>query len=72
MRGPAAYCTVIALGDGTLGVLYEGGDSSSVEKITFAGFNLEWVKAGTTPVMSPAMRATGASARQARRGGNTN
>jgi sialidase-1 len=43
--GPAAYSTVIALGDGTLGVLYEGGDSSSVEKITFARFNLEWVKA---------------------------
>jgi sialidase-1 len=43
--GPAAYSTVIVLSDGSLGVLYERGDSSSVERITFARFNLEWVKA---------------------------
>jgi sialidase-1 len=41
--GPAAYSTVIQLRDGSIGVLYERGDRSEVEKITFARFNLAWV-----------------------------
>ncbi|MBM3735729.1 MAG: exo-alpha-sialidase [Acidobacteria bacterium] len=42
--GPAAYSTVIALRDGTIGVLYERGEKYSAERITFARFNLEWVR----------------------------
>ncbi|MFN0170185.1 MAG: exo-alpha-sialidase [Bryobacteraceae bacterium] len=41
--GPAAYSTVIVLKDGTLGVLYERGESSAYEKITFARFSFDWV-----------------------------
>lgn len=41
--GPAAYSTVTSLRDGTIAVLYERGDVSSTEKITFARFNLAWV-----------------------------
>jgi len=40
--GPAAYSTVVALGDGSLAVLYECGESSPYERITFARFRLEW------------------------------
>lgn len=41
--GPAAYSTVIALKNGSLGVLYERGDQSPVEHITFARVPLQWV-----------------------------
>jgi sialidase-1 len=41
--GPAAYSTVIPLRDGTIGVLYERGEKYSVEKITFARFDLSWI-----------------------------
>ena len=41
--GPAAYSTVASLRDGTIAVLYERGNVSSTEKITFARFNLAWV-----------------------------
>jgi sialidase-1 len=44
--GPAAYSTVIPLADRNIGVLYERGESSATERITFARFNLEWVAAG--------------------------
>jgi sialidase-1 len=42
-EGPAAYSTVVVLRDGTIGVLYERGDKHSVERITFARFDLKWV-----------------------------
>jgi sialidase-1 len=41
--GPAGYSTVIPLHDGTIGVLYERGDTHADERITFARFNLAWV-----------------------------
>ncbi len=41
--GPAAYSTVLPLRDGTIAVLYERGDKHSVEKITFARFDLSWI-----------------------------
>ena len=41
--GPSAYSSVVSLRDGTIAVLYERGDVSSTEKITFARFNLAWV-----------------------------
>ncbi len=39
-EGPAAYSTVIALGDGSVAVLYESGAKSSVERITFVRLKL--------------------------------
>jgi sialidase-1 len=39
-EGPAAYSTVIALGDGSVAVLYERGERSPVERITFARLKL--------------------------------
>jgi sialidase-1 len=41
--GPAAYSTVIALRDGTIGVLYERGEKYAAERITFARFNIDWI-----------------------------
>lgn len=41
--GPAAYSTVIPLPDGSIGVLYERGDASPYERITFARLSLDWV-----------------------------
>jgi sialidase-1 len=43
-EGPAAYSTMAVLPDGTIGLLYERGDKSPYEKITFSRFNLEWLK----------------------------
>ncbi len=45
--GKAAYSSTIALGDGTIAVLYERGIARSTERITFARFNLEWVSQET-------------------------
>ena len=39
-EGPAAYSTVIVLRDGSVGVLYERGEKSSVERITFVRLKL--------------------------------
>lgn len=44
--GPAAYSTVVPLRDGTLAVLFECGETSSTERITFARFDLDWVERG--------------------------
>jgi sialidase-1 len=41
--GPAAYSSLGLLRDGTIGILYERGESSSYERITFARFPLGWV-----------------------------
>lgn len=41
--GPSGYSTVVQMNDGEIGVLYERGAVSSVEKITFARFPLSWV-----------------------------
>ncbi|MFN7935022.1 MAG: sialidase family protein [Bryobacteraceae bacterium] len=43
-QGPAAYSTVIALRDGTIGVLYERGDQYAAERITFARFRPDWIR----------------------------
>ncbi|HVJ07247.1 MAG TPA: sialidase family protein [Acidisarcina sp.] len=42
--GPSGYSTVIPLKDGNIGVLYERGEATEEERITFARFNLAWVK----------------------------
>ena len=41
--GPAAYSSLAALRDGTIGLLYERGDTGAYERITFARFPLGWV-----------------------------
>ncbi len=46
--GPAAYSTVIPLRDGTIGVLYERGEKSAAERITFARLDLSWIVSGKT------------------------
>jgi Neuraminidase (sialidase) len=41
--GPAAYSSLAALPDGTIGCLYEAGKKHPYEKIVFARFNIEWL-----------------------------
>jgi sialidase-1 len=47
-EGPAAYSTLVVLEDGTAGVLYERGERSPYERLTFARFTLAWLTQGTT------------------------
>lgn len=42
-EGPSAYSSLTILSDATLGCLYERGEKSPYEKITFARFTLEWL-----------------------------
>ena len=44
--GPAAYSCLTVLEDGTIGLLYERGEKSAYETITFARFNLDWLTGG--------------------------
>ncbi|MBE7541569.1 MAG: glycoside hydrolase [Bryobacteraceae bacterium] len=43
--GPAAYSTVLPLRDGSIAVLYERGDASPYERITFARLSPDWLPA---------------------------
>lgn len=42
-KGPSAYSCLSIMKDGTIGLLYEGGENSPYETIRFAKFNLEWL-----------------------------
>jgi sialidase-1 len=42
-EGPSAYSSLAVLGDKTIGLLYERGEKSSYERITFAHFDLAWL-----------------------------
>lgn len=42
-EGPCAYSSLAVLGDGTVGCLYERGESRPYETITFAHFSTGWV-----------------------------
>lgn len=42
-EGPAAYSCLVVLSDGTIGVLYERGQRSAYERITFARLDLAWL-----------------------------
>ncbi|MBW3539306.1 MAG: glycoside hydrolase [Planctomycetes bacterium] len=42
--GPAAYSSLAALPDGSIGCLYEGGEKDAYERLIFARFPLEWLK----------------------------
>jgi sialidase-1 len=50
--GPAAYSSLTVLRDGTIGILYERGDKSSYERITFARFPLAWLTDGNGGLLS--------------------
>lgn len=45
-EGPSAYSCLGVLSDGTIGVLFETGESHAYEKIAFARLNLEWLTHG--------------------------
>jgi len=42
-EGPAAYSSLVVLPDRSVGLLFERGDRSAYEKITFVGLTLEWL-----------------------------
>lgn len=42
-EGPAAYSCLVVLRDGTIGVLYERGQRTAYERITFARLDLAWL-----------------------------
>lgn len=44
--GPAAYSNLTVLSDNSIGIIYERGEKSAYEKITFARFTLEWLANG--------------------------
>lgn len=44
--GPAAYSSLVALPEGDVGVLFERGDESPYERITFARMTLDWLSGG--------------------------
>ena len=45
-EGPAAYSSLVALQDSSIGLLFERGDRSPYERISFARFTLEWLTEG--------------------------
>jgi sialidase-1 len=46
-EGPAAYSSLAVLPDRTIGVLFERGDRTPYERITFARFSLAWITGGS-------------------------
>jgi sialidase-1 len=56
-EGPAAYSSLVVLPDLSIGVLFERGDRSPYEKITFARFTLEWLTAGQDRLLEKRARA---------------
>ena len=45
-EGHAAYSSLVALPDGRIGLLYERGEKSAYERLTFATFPLHWLESG--------------------------
>jgi sialidase-1 len=45
-EGPAAYSSLVVLHDMSIGLLFERGDRSPYDRITFARFTLEWLSEG--------------------------
>lgn len=45
-EGPSAYSSLAVLKDGTIGLLYERGETSAYEGIEFAHFNRKWLAHG--------------------------
>jgi sialidase-1 len=59
---PAAYSCMTVLKDGSVGILYECGDASSISTLTFARFPLDWVTSApqkaAPPVLPKAAKAS--------------
>jgi sialidase-1 len=47
-QGPGAYSCLAPLPDGSIGLLYETGSAHPYEKISFARFNLAWLRASAS------------------------
>ena len=45
-EGPSAYSSLVVLPDGSIGLLFERGDRSPYERITFARLTLDWLTDG--------------------------
>ena len=45
-EGPAAYSSLVVLRDRSIGLLFERGDRSAYERISFARFTLNWLTDG--------------------------
>ncbi|MGH9310331.1 MAG: sialidase family protein [Vicinamibacterales bacterium] len=45
-EGHAAYSSLVVLPDGRIGLLYERGEKSAYERLTFATFPLDWLESG--------------------------
>ena len=45
-EGPAAYSSLVVLRDRSVGLLFERGEKSPYERITFARLTLEWLTEG--------------------------
>jgi sialidase-1 len=45
-EGPAAYSSLVVLRNRSIGLLFERGERSPYERITFARFTLEWLSEG--------------------------
>ena len=45
-EGPAAYSSLVVLPDRSIGLLFERGDRSPYEKITFVRLTLDWLTEG--------------------------
>jgi sialidase-1 len=45
-EGPAAYSSLVVLPDRTIGLLFEHGDKTAYERITFARLSLAWLTSG--------------------------
>jgi sialidase-1 len=44
--GPSGYSSLVALPDGSIGLLYETGEETPYERIDFVSFNLSWLTEG--------------------------
>ena len=46
--GPCAYCCLVSLPDGSIGLLYENGPQSRYQRISFTRFDMGWLSEGGT------------------------
>jgi sialidase-1 len=52
-RGHSAYSALMVLPDMTVGCLYERGERSPYERITFARFSVEWLTDRADSIAKP-------------------
>ena len=44
--GPSAYSDLAALGGGALGIIFENGDATFADRVSFARLELDWLEGG--------------------------